>query len=61
MKPGVEPTDMDSEQLIAMVNKAVSAITTRLHSKSHTIQSVTYHIVTYCKVIHIPNSHILYS
>ncbi|XP_065923524.1 transformation/transcription domain-associated protein isoform X7 [Magallana gigas] len=32
MKPGVEPTDMDSEQLIAMVNKAVSAITTRLHN-----------------------------
>ena len=33
MKPGVEPTDMDSDQLITMVTKAVSAITTRLHSE----------------------------
>lgn len=48
MKPGVEPTDMDSEQLITMVNKAVSAITTRLHSKSNTVQQVTQ-----CTVRHI--------
>ena len=33
LQPGAEPTDMEGEQLITMVNKAVSAITTRLHSK----------------------------
>lgn len=33
LQPGTEPTDMEGEQLITMVNKAVQAITTRLHSK----------------------------
>ncbi|XP_076072619.1 transformation/transcription domain-associated protein-like isoform X5 [Mytilus galloprovincialis] len=32
LQPGAEPTDMEGEQLITMVNKAVSAITTRLHN-----------------------------
>lgn len=34
VQPSTEPADMEGEQLISMVNKAVSAITTRLHSKS---------------------------
>lgn len=33
VNPGTEPTDMEGEQLISMVNKAVSAITTRLQSE----------------------------
>lgn len=32
-KPGTEPTDMEGETLINMVNKAVSAIMNRLHSE----------------------------
>ncbi|KAL5007444.1 hypothetical protein ScPMuIL_016250 [Solemya velum] len=32
VNPGTEPTDMEGEQLISMVNKAVSAITTRLQN-----------------------------
>ena len=31
--PLVEPTDMEGEQLVTLVNKAVSAITTRVQSK----------------------------
>lgn len=33
VNPGTEPSEMEGEQLITMVNKAVSAITTRLQSK----------------------------
>ena len=32
-KPGIEPTDMDGETLIAMVTKAVTAIMGRLQSE----------------------------
>ena len=32
--PLVEPTDMEGEQLVTLVNKAVAAITTRVQSKS---------------------------
>ena len=33
LQPGEEPADMEGEQLVTLVNKAVAAITTRVQSE----------------------------